>query len=172
MNEAYWQGFIEKCAELGVDPEELLKRAQVGKAVTAGVRKAMAVLLKVLRRKLPHGAAAILGGAAPQTAIPKAVSAVGRFAGGAAAAPGNLLRSLLGGLQAPEFVPELISPRSLAGRAGEIAGAGGLLGAGGLGVARLLGSKKPPEPEPSPMAGVSSQLKDWYEQLRGAVAGE
>ena len=32
MNEIYVQGFIDKCAELGVDPEALLKTAQVAGA--------------------------------------------------------------------------------------------------------------------------------------------
>jgi len=134
QEEIYAQGFIDKCAELGVDPEELIKQARLGATISAGARKAMAMLLNALRKKLPSGAAAILGGAAPRAAIPKAVSATGRFAGGAASVPINLYRSLLGMLHG---TPSLAAaPRSLAGRAGEVAGIGGL-GLGGL--SALLG---------------------------------
>jgi len=141
--EAYWEGFINKCAELGVDPEALIKQAQLGATISAGARKAMAVLLKLLRRKLPSGAAAILGGSAPRAAIPKAVSAAGRFAGGAAASPVNLFRALFQPGQLGVGIPV---PRTRAGGLGELSALLGTLGAGAagtvVGAKRLLGGGK------------------------------
>ena len=47
MNEAFVKGFMSKCAEAGVDPEELMKAAQggllgtIGRAVTGGLSKGL-----------------------------------------------------------------------------------------------------------------------------------
>jgi len=165
--EAYWRGFIDKCAELGVDPEELLKQAGIGSAltgaVTSGAKGAWDVVLQAIKK---------LGG----TAAGKGVRQFGR---GVSDPFVGMARGLIGkGHWAMEGTP-LTSPYAVLRRAGGLPRA---IGAGtgraaqvGLvlkGLSSLFGGGGEPEPEPSAMARVPSKLKDWYEQLRGAVAGE
>ena len=162
QEEVYWQGFIDKCAELGVDPEELAKQAQLGAAlkgvatsITPSARNALAAILRALRKRLPHGAAALLGGASPRSAIPKALSAAGRFAGGAATVPVNILRALSAN-------PEFLIPRSLAGRVGETAGMVSPFALGGLwGLKRYLGGGEEESAAPSFGAAHPSLRKEW-----------
>ncbi len=85
MDEAYWQGFVEKCAELGVDPEELLKQAQLGATLKGTVgpmaSKAWKVVMDAVRK---FGATA-------------AGKGIGQFGRGVAAPYKALGRSLAGG---------------------------------------------------------------------------
>ena len=163
--EAYWEGFINKCAELGVDPEALIKQAQlsaalqgVGKAIGPAAKGAWATILAALRKHVPRAAQEALstGEGAVTGALGRAFgtgAGLGQFTRGVGAAPRNVYRGLLSLLHgAPSLAA---APATMTGRVGEMAGLAGMGGAGIGGLRALLGGGKeaPAAEAPSGMLG-------------------